>query len=201
MPEGVDARKVEAFFWSGGLWSLGPKDFHNRPTISSGFSLDTTSPSKQNPHRVLRGPAAIRQAFRREGTKCNTYLAGRYSVSTPIAKHAATGCAPTPCRRTPAAIAARRCTTFRHRWARGCGCVRARWADRGCDCARARASFLSAFRSILCTLRRPPTNLTCPRKRRRGFKRRRRWRVGDRDSFVQETASAVPRGVETLYFD
>ncbi len=99
-------------------------------TISSIFLLDTTSPRPHNPpgffqagHMSVPGP---------QEAPCSISPAGRYSASIRIARHAAIGCAPMPCPMTIAAIAERRCTTFRPRWLRDSGSGRAHCAGHGC---------------------------------------------------------------------
>jgi len=59
----------------------------------------------------------------REEATCSICRDGPYSVSTQSAQPVATGCVPPLPAEKPAAIAARRFTTFRRRWALGCGCA------------------------------------------------------------------------------
>jgi len=127
--------------------------FCNPTTIYCIFSLDTTRAPAQNPRNFFRGlpvqgdrnglPGTVRFQRRAgtvhrmrkksrvipEGEKaCSICRDGPCSASIRNARLAATGCGRLTPEENSAAIAALRFTTFRHRSARACGCVHARWA-------------------------------------------------------------------------
>lgn len=64
----------------------------------------------------------------KRGKQCSICRAGLCNASIRNAPREATGCARAIPLENFAATVARRCTTYRLRWPRACGCVLARWA-------------------------------------------------------------------------